>query len=171
MTGKMALGVAAKRPAGLKGLVLLAPSPPTPEQIPDAVRARMLNDHGTREAAIITLRSNWKIELTGETLENAIEADLETSATDWKNWLELGAHEDISEVLPQVQVPVLVLTGEFDGGMTPELLNRGIVSQIAGAKLEVVPGAGHFLPMETPDEVATAIEGFVKGLHKAADRV
>ncbi|RYG66346.1 alpha/beta hydrolase, partial [bacterium] len=34
MTGKIALGVAAQQPAGLKGLVLLAPSPPTPEAIP-----------------------------------------------------------------------------------------------------------------------------------------
>jgi pimeloyl-ACP methyl ester carboxylesterase len=164
MTGKIALGVAAGQPMGLRGLVLLAPSPPTPEAIPDAVRERMLTSHGTREAALTTLRANWHREMTGEDLENAIAADLETSATDWKNWLETGSREDISELMPQVQVPTLVLTGEFDGGMTPDLLNREIVSKLPGARLEIIPGAGHFLPIEAPNEVAALIDDFVRGL-------
>jgi pimeloyl-ACP methyl ester carboxylesterase len=164
MTGKIALGVAAGQPTGLKGLVLLAPSPPTPEAIPDAVRERMLTSHGTREAALTTLRANWHREITGEDLENAVAADLETSATDWKNWLETGSYEDISDVMPQVQVPTLVLTGEFDGGMTPDLLNREIVSKVAGAQLEVIPDAGHFLPIEAPEDVADSIRKFVHGL-------
>jgi pimeloyl-ACP methyl ester carboxylesterase len=164
MTGKMALGVAASQPSRLKGLVLLAPSPPTPETIPDMVRERMLTAHGTREAAIETLRSNWHREMTGDYLEHAILADLETQDHDWKHWLQTGSREDISELLAHVQVPTLVVTGDKDAGMTPEMLNREIVSKVPGARLEVVPDAGHFLPIEAPDEVAELIREFTRTL-------
>lgn len=164
MTGKMALGVAASRPVGLKGLVLLAPSPPTPEQIPDLVRERMLTAHGTREAAIETLRCNWHREMVGDCLENAILADLETMDHDWRHWLETGSREDISELLAHVEVPTLVITGDKDAGMTPNMLNREVVSKIPGARLEVIPDAGHFLPIEAPDEVAELILGFARSL-------
>ncbi|MBA3659529.1 MAG: alpha/beta hydrolase, partial [Gemmatimonadales bacterium] len=40
MGGKVALAFAARRPPGLEGVVLLAPSPPTPEPIGAAERAR-----------------------------------------------------------------------------------------------------------------------------------
>ena len=56
MGGKFALGVAAKGADDLKGVVLVAPSPPSPEPIPDEVRNRMLETHGTREAALVTIQ-------------------------------------------------------------------------------------------------------------------
>ena len=164
MGGKIALGVAAAKPVNLKGLVLLAPSPPSPEPIPDAVRARMLATHGTREAALQTLSGAWRREITGENLENAIAANLAMSAIDWKNWLELGSREDVSELLALIQIPVLVLTGDADAGMTPELMRQEIVSKIHGARLEIIPDAGHFLPLEVPEAVAGHLAEFVKGL-------
>ena len=49
MGGKVAALLAARRPPGLAGLVLVAPSPPTPEPIPD--RAAMLAAFGDPAAA------------------------------------------------------------------------------------------------------------------------
>ena len=40
MGGKIAMSVASRQPAGLKGLVLIAPSPPTPEPIKDRAALR-----------------------------------------------------------------------------------------------------------------------------------
>ena len=163
MGGKFALGVAAKGADDLKGLILVAPSPPTPEPIPDAVRARMLETHGTREAALQTIRSVSKREISGQTLENAVRANLETSDADWKNWLERGSYEDISGVLPDIKIPVLVVIGEADTGMTPELMQSEIVSKIPDSRLEIIPGAGHLLPLEAPNELAQKIREFAAG--------
>ncbi len=162
MGGKFALGVAAKGADDLKGVVLVAPSPPTPEPIPAEVRARMLQTHGTRQAALETIRGASKREISGETLENAVRANLETKESDWKNWLERGSFEDISEILPDVKIPILVVTGDGDSGMTRELMESEIISKIAGARLEIVPGAGHLLPLEAPDELAALIREFVE---------
>lgn len=51
MGGKIALAVAARAPAGLESLVLLAPSPSTAEPITAADRARLLGCHSDRDAA------------------------------------------------------------------------------------------------------------------------
>ncbi len=160
MGGKFALGVAAKGADDLKGVVLVAPSPPTPEPIPDAERARMLSTHGTREAALETIRGASVREIGGENLENAVRANLETSETDWKNWLEIGSYQDISEVLPAIQIPVLVVIGDGDTGMTPALMQSEITSKIAGSRLEIIPNAGHLLPLEAPAELAQKIREF-----------
>lgn len=162
MGGKFALGVAAKGADDLKGLVLIAPSPPTPEPIPKDVRARMLETHGTREAALTTIHGASKREISGESLENAVRANLETSETDWKNWLERGSWEDISGVLPDVKIPTLVIIGGGDTGMTRELMQSEIVSKIVGARLEIIPNAGHLLPLEAPVEVAERIRNFAQ---------
>lgn len=45
MGGKAALALASRQPTGLDALILLAPSPPTPEPIEDAERARLLQTH------------------------------------------------------------------------------------------------------------------------------
>ncbi|PQV62784.1 Pimeloyl-ACP methyl ester carboxylesterase [Abditibacterium utsteinense] len=162
MGGKFALGVAAKGADDLKALVLVAPSPPTPEPIPDEVRARMLESHGTREAALVTIRGASQREISGETLENAIRANLETSKSDWKNWLQTGSYQDISSVLPEIKIPVLVVIGDADTGMTRELMQSEIVSKVAGAHLEIIENAGHLLPLEAPAELAQKIRDFTK---------
>ena len=51
MGGKIAVEIAARQPENLRGCVLIAPSPPSPEPMSDADRADMLRGHGTREAA------------------------------------------------------------------------------------------------------------------------
>jgi pimeloyl-ACP methyl ester carboxylesterase len=43
MSGKIAAVIAARRPPALRGLVLVAPSPPTPEPMDEAKRNRALN--------------------------------------------------------------------------------------------------------------------------------
>lgn len=166
MGGKFALGVAAKGADDLRGVVLIAPSPPTPEPIPDDVRARMLESHGTREAALETIRGASVREISGETLENAVAANLETSQTDWKNWLERGSYEDISGVLPDVKIPLTVVIGEGDTEMTQSLMRSEILSKIPGSRLEIIPGAGHLLPLEAPDELAARIREFAAEIAK-----
>ncbi len=163
MAGKFALGVAALGADDLRGLVLVAPSPPTPEPMPADVRARMLSTHGTREAALTTIRGASHREISGAALENAVRANLETDATDWKNWLERGSYEDISSVLPDIQVPVTVIIGADDSGMTRELMTREITSKIPGSQLEIIPDAGHLLPLEAPQELADLIRAFAAG--------
>ena len=52
MGGKVAQILAGRRPAGLAGLVLVAPAPPTPMQVPAEVRAGMLASYQSRDGVL-----------------------------------------------------------------------------------------------------------------------
>jgi epoxide hydrolase 4 len=62
----------------------------------------------------------------------------------------------------QVEVPTLVIWGENDAALLPTL-TRGLSEWVPRLRLEIVPGAGHWVPYERPDEVNALIRGFVDG--------
>lgn len=159
MGGKIALG-AAPALKNLAGIVLVAPSPPTPEPMDDLARAFMLRDHGTRAAALEIVKSASFLELDDEKIERAISDNLATPQRDWENWINLGTRQDISAVLSEIRVPVLVIAGARDSAMTPEILRAEIVEKLPDARLEMVE-SGHLIPLETPDELARLIGEFI----------
>ena len=157
MGGKIALALAARNPKGLRSLILLAPSPPTPEPIPEPVRTKLLASHGNRCVATDTVCKAADAKLPGEVFARAINDNLRTSEAAWNWWLESGSREDISAEVEKINVPVLVAAGENDAAMTPELLSGEIVRRIEGAHLIVVPEVKHLLPLEAPEKIAGLI--------------
>ncbi len=104
MGGKIALALAARRPAGLESLVLVAPSPPSPEPIPNAKRARLLKGHGDHAAAEQTVHGITTRRLAGAVFRQTV-ADVErSSAPAWHAWLEHGSREDLTGEMPRVAV-------------------------------------------------------------------
>jgi len=158
MGGKIALAVAARRPAGLRSLVLLAPSPPTPEPVDDSERTRLLKTYGDRIAAAETVSKIVAQPLPHQEYEQVIADNLRTSGTAWRAWLEHGSREDISMLMPQINVPVLVAVGAADRVLPAALLEREVVGRVTGARLFIVPGrVGHLLPLEAPHATAELI--------------
>jgi epoxide hydrolase 4 len=60
----------------------------------------------------------------------------------------------------EVKVPTLVIWGENDVALLPSL-TRGLDQWIPDLRVELVPGAGHWVPYERPAEVNRLIRGFV----------
>lgn len=56
---------------------------------------------------------------------------------------------DVTERLGEITAPALVIVGELDEE-TPPSYAETIAAGIPGAHLEVIPGAGHLTPSETP---------------------
>lgn len=52
-------------------------------------------------------------------------------------------------IISSIQAPTLVLAGE-DDVMTPVPTQKALADAIPGARLEIIPGAGHMSPMENP---------------------
>ncbi len=67
---------------------------------------------------------------------------------------------DLTPLLHRLQVPTLVVCGEFDQA-TPPLLNKAIADKVAGSRYVELPGCGHCPPLEQPEQFLTAIKGFV----------
>lgn len=68
---------------------------------------------------------------------------------------------DSRPLLPSIQVPVLVVVGEEDG-VTPPTLAESMHRAIPGSRLEIIPGAGHLVPMERPAAFTGALISFLR---------
>lgn len=70
---------------------------------------------------------------------------------------------DLTDDLPRIQLPTLVLSGTADV-LTPPAESRRIAALIPGARLEVFKGAGHMLMLERTAEVDQLIDEFARTL-------
>jgi epoxide hydrolase 4 len=62
----------------------------------------------------------------------------------------------------QVDVPTLVIWGERDPALLTGL-TRGVSEWVPRVRVEIMPGAGHWVPYERPAEVNSLIREFVAG--------
>jgi pimeloyl-ACP methyl ester carboxylesterase len=60
---------------------------------------------------------------------------------------------------PQVRCPTLVVSGALDR-MTPAATGRKLAGAIPGARFELLPGVGHFLPTEAPRPLLMLLRAF-----------
>jgi 3-oxoadipate enol-lactonase len=72
----------------------------------------------------------------------------------------LAARPDSRAMLPGISVPTLVLAGEEDV-LTPPDEAKAMAAAIPGARLEVIPRAGHLANLENPDAVNAALRSFL----------
>ncbi len=68
---------------------------------------------------------------------------------------------DVMERLGKIRCPTLVLCGE-DDLLTPAKYGRYLQENIPNATLSIVPGAGHMVMLEQPEQVNRAIEEFLQ---------
>lgn len=74
----------------------------------------------------------------------------------------MAARPAAAELLPKISVPTLLIVGEHDAISTVDEM-RGMAAAIPGAKLEVIPNAGHMTTIENPQAVNGALLAFVDG--------
>lgn len=69
---------------------------------------------------------------------------------------------DFDARLPQLRVPTLLVAAEHDHGGGPVEDMRAMAQRIPGARIEVVPGAGHIVNHEAPEAVAALLRSFLQ---------
>lgn len=80
----------------------------------------------------------------------------EAFARDVETIVRRGSYED---VLRLARVPLLFAAGEHDA-LTPPEVARRMAREAPGARVEVVPAAGHLTALEAPEEVARLLGAF-----------
>lgn len=73
----------------------------------------------------------------------------------------LRDRDDQTQLLPQIKVPTLIITGDGDQ-ITGVAVAEPMHQAIPGTKLVVIPGAGHLSTMENPAAVNEALLSFLK---------
>lgn len=79
------------------------------------------------------------------------------------------ARSGVASRLHALRIPTLVIVGEDDVA-TPPSKARALADAIPGARLHVIPGAGHTSTLERPAAVTAAIEGFLAEVERGAGR-
>jgi len=67
---------------------------------------------------------------------------------------------DLEPLLHRMNVPTLVVCGEFDQA-TPPPLNKSVAAKVAGARYIELPACGHCPPLEQPQAFIDAIKDFI----------
>lgn len=70
---------------------------------------------------------------------------------------------DVTEFLPSIKVPTLIIVGDADA-ITPPAMAESMHKKIAGSQLVVIQGAGHMSPLEQPEQVSRAMRKLVETL-------
>ena len=165
MGGKIAQLLASRRPPGLIGVALVAPSPPVPLSLPPEVREAMLGAYDSRESVGMaidqmlsakTLSAKHREQVIGDSLGGARQAKMA--------WPTSTSLEDITGVVGSINVPVVVIAGELDRIDSVATLEAELLTRIPHATLRVVPDTGHLSPLESPVDVASMIHEFVLSL-------
>jgi 3-oxoadipate enol-lactonase len=67
--------------------------------------------------------------------------------------------QNVEDLLPRIDIPTLVLSGEEDVAVTPAR-SRRTAEAIRGARFQTVPRAGHSSSLENPEAVNDALRAF-----------
>ena len=170
MGGKVAQLMASGRPAGLAGLVLVAPSPPSPMIMPAQAREIMAGAYASRETVqaaidnVLTARP-----LSAEDREQVIEDSLRGAPQAKVAWPRAASLEDIAAQAGDINVPTLVIAGELDRVDPPIRLRAELLPRIPQAAMHVLPGTGHLSMLESPEAVAELIAEFCRPLAGSAE--
>lgn len=165
MGGKVAQLLASRRPAGLAGLVLVAPSPPSPLGLPLDVRQNMVGAYASCDSIVATVEQVLAgSSLAPDDLETVVADSLRGSLSAKAAWPLAASQENISEAVASIAVQTLVISGEKDRVDPPTVLQRELLPRIPQAKLHLLPGIGHLSPLEAPREIAALVGAFARAI-------
>ncbi len=161
MGGKVAQLMASRQPAGLAGLVLVAPSPPSPMIMPAPAREMMAGAYASREAVEATIDNVLTAKpLSAEDREQVIEDSLRGAPQAKIAWPRYTSLENIAAQAGDINVPTLVIAGALDRVDPPIRLRAELLPRIPQAVMHVLPGTGHLSMLESPDAVSAIIANF-----------
>ncbi len=142
---QIALRFAADQPHRTLGLILSGPT--------GARGHRLL--HQARALASITTREGTRV-------VGAVARDyLRTTPVQYVGWWIRAAADRPLEQAARVEAPVLLLIGSDDPVPTPEFLSE-LIQRLPQAKLSVIAGGLHALPIEQPDLFNEQVAAFVR---------
>lgn len=165
MGGKVAQILAARKPVGLAGVVLVAPAPPAPVGVTAQTQETMSHayddEDAVRQSIDLTLSHGG---LTPELRRQVVEDSLRGGERARFAWPRQGLVQDVSAGVGAIGVPVLVLAGSHDKVDPPSVLADHLLPLIPTAAMTVLEDTGHLSPLEVPGQVAAHIGAFVAEL-------
>ena len=162
MGSLIALETAARHPGKVSALSLIGTAA-TMTVGPDLLKAAEMNDH-----AAIDMVSIWGLGFAAELggsrapglwMHQSAQRVLQRCAPGvlYNDLNACNAYQNALEAAAQIKVPTTVILGERDM-MTPAKAGKALAAAVPNARTIVLPGAGHMMMVEQPDELLAALE-------------
>lgn len=164
--GGTAMQYAVKYPEDLAALILLDPLPAGGLVVPEAAHPlfdQWQKDRATLREALVGTAPAAKLD---EFFEQLVDEAFGASRAVFKDNLKAMAEMNLTDALPGLRVPTLIIWGEQDAWI-PRTAVEDIHRGISGSQLRIVPGVGHSLNVERPDQFVSTMVEFLDGLGAA----
>ena len=171
--GQIALHTALRHPARVRSLALLDSSPAfgLDGTDPEAWKRLRLDPLDAGETPGEHRRAGAPLDHGARRRRRRVAAAVATmsriSADGLRAAIECLPSHDVRDRLGEIAVPTLVLVGELDTE-TPLSYAEALAAGIRGARLQIIPGAGHISNLEAPEAVNIALREHLDGMGATA---
>lgn len=171
MGGYVALSLVERYPERVRGLILMnsraQADPPQTAQVREDL-AQLVESQGSPEPVVSSmmpklfspLTAQRRPEILGQ-LQAIMMANRPTGIA--AALRGMAVRPDRTASLGRISVPTLIVAGA-DDGLIPMAESESLARAIPGARLVVIPDAGHLAPVENPADTNRALEEFLDTL-------
>ena len=162
MGGAIALTLALDYPTRVAGLILIGTGARL--RVHPAILDGILREPEATARQIATL--SWSAKSPPAARQQMVHRLLALPPTTLHDDFQACNHFDITDRVATIHTPTLILVGA-DDQMTPPKYSALLAERITGARLVVIPNAGHMVMLEQPDAVSSQINTWLGGLNLA----
>ena len=168
MGGQLVQLLATEHPGQVIGIAALAPVPASGVSLPPEAIGLFRYSGGNRDmqSIILGLASPGLDPADKEALlDDAAIISPECILESFDAWTAGG----FADQLDRIRARTIVVGAADDIFLPADVLRSMVVEPIRGARFAYLPGAGHYVQVELPDQTAAVLQGFFAGLPLHAD--
>lgn len=166
MGGVQSIGFAVKHPEYIAGLILADTFAKIPAQVEEKINltAGVAKEQGMKKYSSTYLNNTLSDSPTAQTIRADLnDAIAKMNVEDYYHSAKACFTVDYEDQLQQIDVPTLVVIGEYDL-KTPIELSKTIQQKIPNALLVTIPRGRHLSNVDNPEAFNRVITGFLKML-------